>query len=80
MPEESIDPFPARVKRRSVDTDGVCVSCVKLALPPVYRRVPPLKTRLAEPLEDAPMLLTVLPLARLVTPSTAPPLRIVGPV
>ena len=44
------------------------------------KSVPPLNTKFADPLEDAPMPLATPPFARLVTPSTAPPLKIVGPV
>src|SRR5262245_35222107 len=40
-------PAPARVNRRSVVMDGVCVAEKIVVLAPVYRSVPPLKTRLA---------------------------------
>ena len=55
-------------KSRSVDT-----------APPVYWRVPPFKTKLVAVFDEAPMLLLLPPLARLLTESV-PPLIVVAPV
>src|SRR5262245_47225195 len=71
VPEESRAPRPARLKRRSIDIVGVCVDWKMLVVEPVYCSVPvePAEpsTRLEAALEDAPMLLAIPPLARLVT-------------
>src|SRR5436305_937991 len=62
-------PVP-RVNSRSVETDAA----------PVYRRVPPLRTRFCGALLDWPMPLADPPLARLFVARTAPPLIVVVPV
>ena len=78
-PSEAIVLLAASVKRRSMAIEGVCVSWTKEADWPTYWSVPPLRTKLAAALVEAPSELGMPPLARLVTASV-PAVMTVAPV
>ena len=78
-PSEAIVLLAASVKRRSIAIEGVCVSWTKEADWPIYWSVPPLRTKLAAALVEAPIELGMPPLARFVTASV-PAVMTVAPV